>query len=307
MNKFFRYLFNEPRKIVAAIWVRIGFIIPDALYLKVLYWLVTKSTLNLGNPQTFNEKLQWLKLYYRKPEFTIMVDKYAVKQYISEKIGKEYVIPLIGVWDRPEDIDFNSLPNQFVLKCNHTSGLGLIICKDKNKLDYNNAIKELNRGLKDNYFLRGREWPYKNVPRKIIAEVYKEDESGEELKDYKLYCFDGEPLFCQVDFGKNKGKTRSDFTRNIYDMDWNLQDIQYSHPNNSAIQIPKPSNFEKMKDLARTLSKGEPFMRVDFYNINDQILFSEITLYPISGFGWFKPVDLNMKLGNILKLPTKYV
>ncbi len=275
----------------------------DESYIK-LKWKATKGyPLNLKAPKTFNEKLQWLKLYYHKPEFTKMVDKYAVKQYITDKIGAEYVIPLLGVWDRPEDIDFDKLPQQFVLKCNHTSGIGLIICKDKSKLNISATIKELKRGLQDDFYKRGREWPYKNVPRKIIAEEYKEDESGVELKDYKLYCFNGEPFFCQVDFGKGKGKTRSDFTRNIYDANWNFLDIQYSHPNDSSVIIPKPSRYEKMKELARILSKGEPFMRVDFYNIGDQILFSEITFYPIAAFGWFKPLEWDLKLGNLIQLP----
>ena len=260
--------------------------------------------LNLDKPQTFNEKLQWMKLNYRKPIFTTLADKYAVKQYISDKIGAQYVIPLLGVWDKPEEIDFDRLPNQFVLKCNHTSGVGLIICKDKSKLNKGEAIKELNRGLNDDYYKGNREWPYKEIDRKIIAEEYKEDESGYELKDYKLYCFDGEPKFCQVDFGKNKGATRTDFTRNLYDMNWNLLDVQYSHPNDPSTIIPKPSQFEKMKELARILTKGEPFIRADFYNIGDQILFSELTFYPIAGFGWFKPKEWDKELGDLVHLPV---
>ena len=177
------------------------------------------------------------------------------------------MIPLLGVWDSPEEIEFDKLPDRFVLKCNHTSGIGLIICKDKFKLDKDAAVRELKRGLEDDYFKRGREWPYKDVPRKIIAEEYKEDESGYELKDYKMYCFNGEPLFCQVDFGKGNGKNRSDFYRNIYDMNWILLDLQYSHPNDSSVSICRPVQYEKMKKLARVLSKDEPFMRVDFYNI----------------------------------------
>lgn len=277
--------------------------IPDELYLQILNMRKFNKWLDLKNPKTFNEKLQWLKLHYRKSEFTTWVDKYAVKKYIGDTIGAEYVIPLLGVWNKPEDINFEELPNQFVLKCNHTSGVGLVICKNKSQLDFDAAMKELNRGLKDDFFLSGREWPYKNIERKIIAEEYKEDESGVELKDYKLYCFNGEPKYCQVDFGKGKGKNRFDFTRNIYDMEWNLLDIQYNHPNDPSIIIPKPKQFDKMKDLARMLSKNEPFLRTDFYNIGDQILFSELTFYPIAGFGWFKPNEYDLELGKLIRLP----
>ena len=277
----------------------------DEKYIK-LKWKVKKGyDLNLLNPVTFNEKLQWMKLNYHKPIFTTLADKYAVKQYVKDVIGPEYVIPLLGVWDNPEDIDFDKLPDQFVLKCNHTSGIGLIICKDKSKLNRESAIKELKRGLKDDYFKGNREWPYRDICRKIIAEEYKEDESGFELKDYKLYCFNGEPLFCQVDFGKGEGETRQDFTRNIYDMDWNFMNIQFNHPNDPNRVIQKPSQFEKMKELSRVLSKGEPFLRCDFYNIGDQILFSELTFYPIAGFGWFNPVEWDKKLGDLISLPEK--
>ena len=279
-------------------------LLSDKLYLTLSFRHRQGRWINWKNPETYTEKLQWLKLYYRKPIFTVLTDKYAVKKYISDTFGSQYVIPLLGVWDKPEDIDFDKLPHQFVLKCNHTSGIGLVICKDKDKLNIPKTINELNRGLKDNYYLHSREWPYKNIPRKIIAEEYKEDESGYELKDYKFYCFNGEPFFCQVDFGKGEGKTRRDFTRNIYDMDWHFMDIQYSHPNDPTRIIPRPSQFEIMKEMARKLSAGYPFLRVDFYNIGDQVLFSEITFYPIAGLGWFKPAEWDKKLGDMITLPN---
>lgn len=282
-------------------------LLSDKLYLTLSFRHRQGRWINWKNPETYTEKLQWLKLYYRKPIFTVLTDKYAVKKYISDTFGSQYVIPLLGVWDKPEDIDFDKLPHQFVLKCNHTSGIGLVICKDKDKLNIPKTINELNRGLKDNYYLHSREWPYKNIPRKIIAEEYKEDESGYELKDYKFCCFNGEPFFCQVDFGKGKGKTRHDFTRNIYDMDWNFMDIQYNHPNDPKRKIPRPSQFEKMKEMARKLSAGYPFLRVDFYNIGEQVLFSEITFYPIAGFGWFKPAEWDKKLGDMITLPNHRV
>ena len=294
-------------KTIFYLFERIGLLdyVSDKSLIKMRWYLAFGKSLNLKKPKTFNEKLQWLKLYYHKPEFTTMVDKYEVKQYIKDKIGEQYVIPLLGVWDSPDEIDFDKLPNQFVLKCNHTSGVGLVICKDKTKLNVDDAKKELLRGLNDDYFKNSREWPYKNVKRKILAEEYKEDESGYELKDYKLYCFDGKPFICQVDFGKGQGATRQDFSRNIYDMEWNFLDVQYNHPNDPNKIIAKPSKFEEMKKLAQILSEGEPFVRVDFYNIGESILFSEITFYPIAGFGWFKPVDWDLKLGELIKLPQK--
>lgn len=302
--RFFKKNFKSPWGIVI-VFERIHLLdgLADKAFIKLKWRAKMDYPLNLDKPQTFNEKLQWMKLNYHKPIFTTLADKYAVKQYISDKIGPEYVIPLLGVWDKPEDIDFNRLPNQFVLKCNHTSGIGLVICKDKSQLNIQSVIRELKRGLNDDYFKGNREWPYKDIDRKIIAEEYKEDESGYELKDYKLYCFNGEPYFCQVDFGKGEGETRQDFTRNIYDMNWNLMDIQYNHPNNSNRVISKPQQFEKMKELARILSKDEPFIRCDFYNIGEQILFSELTFYPIAGFGWFKPAEWDLTLGNMIELP----
>ena len=306
LRKIFKRICNNPLyPFVVLLRKSSKFIKSDKVYLSLMYFFVLHKWPNLTNPKGFNEKLQWLKINYHKPIFTMMVDKYMVKKYIIEKIGSEYVIPLLGVWDRPEDIDFDKLPDQFVLKCNHTSGIGLIICKSKSKLNKEKVVAELRRGIKDDYYSKGREWPYKNVERKIIAEEYKEDESGFELKDYKLYCFHGEPKFCQVDFGKGNGMTRQDFTRNIFDMDWKCLDIEYNHPNNPQIVIPKPSQFEKMKELARILSKDEPFLRIDFYNTGDQILFSEITFYPVDGFGWFKPQDVDKKLGELINLPQR--
>lgn len=299
---------EHPLKLIvhAVNFLHLGQYLSDKAYTQLVWRAHKGYPLNLDNPQTFNEKLQWLKLNYHKPEYITMVDKYKAKKYVADRIGTEHVIPLLGFWQRPEDIDFDKLPHQFVLKCNHTSGIGLIICKDKAKLDKGKAIQELNRGFHDNYFLRNREWPYKDVERVIIAEEYKEDESGYELKDYKLYCFGGEPHFCQVDFGKSKSKDRTDFYRNIYDTDWHLMDIQYSHPNDPNTAIPQPSQWEQMKDLAKVLSNGEPFARIDFYNIGDLVLFSEITFYPIGATGWFKPNEWDRTFGELIKLPQRH-
>lgn len=309
LRKKIRKTFEHPLKLVVhgVNYLHLGQFLSDKTYTKLVWRAHKGYPLNLDNPHTFNEKLQWLKLYYHKPEYITMVDKYKAKKYVAERIGSEHVIPLLGVWKKAEDIDFDKLPRQFVLKCNHTSGIGLIICKDKSTLDKSKTIQELNRGLHDNYFLRNREWPYKDVERVIIAEEYKEDESGYELKDYKMYCFGGEPKFCQVDFGKSKGDDRTDFYRNIYDMNWQLMDIQYSHPNAPDTSIPKPSQWEQMKEFARKLSNGEPFARIDFYNIGDLVLFSEITFYPIGATGWFKPNEWDTTFGKLIKLPKRKV
>lgn len=256
---------------------------------------------DLDNPKTFNEKLQWLKLYYRKPIQTTMVDKYAVKKYVADIIGEEYIIPTLGVWEAFDDIDFDSLPNQFVLKCTHDSG-GLVICKDKSKLDKNAAKMKIEKCLKTDFYKAGREWPYKNVPGRIIAEQYMVDESGYELKDYKWFCFDGEPtiLFIAQDRDKVNEETKFDF----YDMDFNLLPFTNGHPN-SGVKREIPAGFEKMKELAAKLSEGMPHVRVDFYDIDGNIYFGEFTFFHNSGSVKFNPKEWDNKLGDFLTLPEK--
>lgn len=274
----------------------------DEEYLKKAFKLNMGKELNLGNPQTFNEKLQWLKLHDRKSEYTVMVDKYLARDYIAKTIGEEYLIPLIGVWDSPDEIDFDALPDQFVLKCNHNSGLGMCICKDKSKLDIEKVKKELAKGLNENYYLHRREWPYKDVPRKIIAEKYMVDESGTELKDYKFFCFDGEvkALFIAKDRMKEGEETKFDF----FDENFNHLPFTNGHPN-SKPPYYKPENFEKMKELAGILSKGIPQLRVDFYNINGKIYFGELTFSHWSGMTPFDPEEWDYKFGEWIKLPIK--
>lgn len=255
----------------------------------------------LKKPVTFNEKLQWLKLYYRKSEYTIMADKYRVRDYISEKIGEQYLIPLLGVWDHPDEIDFDALPDKFVLKCNHNSGLGMCICKDKSALNLKKVKAELNRGLKQDYYLTGREWPYKDVPRKIIAEQYMKSEAGG-LTDYKIHCFNGEPkliLVCKDRF------LETGLTEDFFSSDWEHLDIRRpKHPNASA-PIKKPEELDEMLRLAAILSKDIPFLRVDFYIVDHKIYFSELTFYPASGFDKFVPEIWDNILGDWLKLPEK--
>ena len=220
--------------------------IPDKSYLRFKYWLNMDKKLDLKNPKTFNEKLQWLKLYNRKPEYTMMVDKYAVREYIKEKLGEEYLIPLLGVWDSPDNIDFDKLPSQFVLKCNHNSGLGMCICKDKSKLDINKVKKDLKKGLKEDYYLTSREWPYKDVPRKIVAEKYMEEKPNTELNDYKLMCFNGKvrcSFVCSERFSDDGLKVT------FFDRDWNVMPFERHYPK-SANAIEKPKTYEKLVEFA---------------------------------------------------------
>lgn len=270
-------------------------IFPDKAFLKMAYRTYLRKKLNLDNPTTFNEKLQWLKLNDRKPEYTVYVDKYLVREHIKNTIGEQYLIPLLGVWDDPEKIDFDALPDQFVLKCNHNSGRGMCICTDKSKIDINKVKKGLKKGLKENYYLSGREWPYKNVPRRIIAEKYMVDESGYELKDYKFFCFDGEvkALFIATDRGSKTEETKFDF----YDAEFNHLPFTNGHPNANK-EIKKPQSFEEMKRLAEVLSKGIPQVRVDFYDINGKVYFGELTFSHWSGFVPFVPEEWDYTFGS---------
>lgn len=265
----------------------------DKIYLELLFKERMGYPLDLDNPRTFNEKLQWLKLYDRRPKYTMMVDKYAVKQYVADKIGSEHIIPTLGVWDRFDDIDFDKLPNQFVLKCTHDSG-GLVICKDKSKLDMAAARRKITTSLKCNYYLAGREWPYKNVPRKILAEQYMEDESGFELKDYKVHCFNGVPkviLVCRNRFGKDG------IMEDFYSTEWQHLDVKRpAIPNGQDLQ--KPEELDEMLELSRKLSKDIPFIRTDFYTIKGKLYFGELTLYPASGLKGFEPDSYDKILGD---------
>ena len=273
----------------------------DKEFIQKLFKSHMGYSLNLDYPKTFNEKLQWLKLYNRRPEYTKMVDKYKVREYISEKIGEEYLIPLLGVWDDPDDIDFDTLPNQFVLKCNHNSGLGMCICKDKNSLDISKVRSDLRKGLKQDYYLTGREWPYKNVPRKIIAEKYITDETGTNLRDYKFYCFDGKAKVVGIYQDRNTDK---ETTGDFFDMDFNWLDFTFNMPN-AKVKPSKPNHFEKMKEIAEILSKGLPHVRVDLYLSNDRIYFGELTFFDGSGFDKIEPFEWDVKLGSWINLPDK--
>lgn len=273
---------------------------PDKIYLKAQFRFTMGKKLNLKNPQTFSEKLQWLKLYDRRPEYIVMVDKYAVKDYVANIIGEEYIIPTLGVWDRVEDIEWDKLPNQFVLKCTHDSG-GLVICRDKTKLDRQAATKKLKISLQHDYYLGNREWPYKNVPRRIIAEKYIEPRPDiQDLPDYKFFCFDGKvkALFIATDRQKEGKDVKFDF----FDAEFNHLPFRQGHEN--AIPTPaKPENFELMKKVAEQLSKGYPQVRVDLYDLGNKVLFGELTLYHFSGMVPFKPEEWDKRFGQMITLP----
>lgn len=305
MNKYVRTIKNfcEDKTIRFSYLTKLGIFngMSDETFLKLKYKNVFGKKLDLENPKTFNEKLQWLKLYNRKPEYTIMVDKYKVRDYIAQMLGEEYLIPLLGVWDDPDEIDFDALPDQFVLKCNHNSGLGMCICKDKSKLNIPKVRAELRKGLKENYYIKFREWPYKDVPRKIIAEKYMTNGNGEDLNDYKLMCFNGKvktTFVCSDRFSKDGLKVT------FYDTDWRRMPFERHYPASKA-EIDKPQTYEKMVTLAEKLAFGIPFVRVDFYEINGNIYFGELTFFPGSGYEEFTPEEWDKTLGDWIKLPTE--
>lgn len=304
MEKLSLYI-KDPFRILSGVLRRMApWISNDELYLRILFFLKQRKVLHLKNPQTFSEKLQWLKLYDRKPEYTTMVDKYAVKEYVANIIGEEYIIPTIGVWDKPEDIDWDSLPDKFVLKTTHGGGsVGVVVCKDKNSFNKEKAIHNLSQSLKQNIYTELREWPYKDVKKRIIAEPFMEDFSNnsQDLPDFKFFCFNGNPIFCQVIKDRNTKET-VDF----FDKEWQHQSFQ--EPKNypfSSKTIQAPSQHSKMLELASKLSKGHPFLRVDFYEVNGKVYFGELTFFPTSGFGGFNPEKWNNKFGSWIQLPEK--
>lgn len=275
----------------------IGRLLPSERYLKYLYKLQMGKELNLDNPQSFNEKLQWLKLYDRNPLYTTLVDKYAVRGYIKEKLGEEYLIPLVGgPYASVDEIDFDRLPDQFVLKCTHDSA-SVIICRDRNTFDIAAAKKKLNKALKVNYFYVGREWPYKNVKPQIIAEKYMVDESGVDLKDYKIFNFAGKPKIIQVDYDRFV-----EHKRNLYTTDWEYIEAAIQYPSDSDYIIRKPEVLDEMLDLAGRLSAGMPHVRTDFYCIDGRVYFGEFTFYPECGIGEFMPEQLGIKMGEWIEI-----
>ena len=273
--------------------------IPDEPYLKICYRAAFGKWPDFKHPVTFNEKLNWLKLHDRKPIYTTMVDKYEAKKYVASIIGEEYIIPTLGVWDRFEDIDFESLPNQFVLKCTHDSG-GLVIVRDKSKFDREQARKIIEKSMKREFFYVAREWPYKNVKPRIIAEQYMEDDTTKDLRDYKFFAFDGvtKALFIATERQTEGEETKFDF----FNMDFKHLDITNGHP--CADTPPKmPENFEEMKRIAEKLSENIPHLRVDFYEVNGKTYFGELTFSHWSGLVPFEPETWDKTFGDWIKLP----
>lgn len=276
--------------------------LPDKMFVKLLFRSQMGKWPNLKDPKTFSEKLQWIKLYDRNPEYTKMVDKYAVKDYVAGKIGSEYVIPTLGVWDRVEDIDFDTLPDQFVLKCTHDCG-GIVICRDKTQQDIAAAKQQLQKCLKKDYYALNREWPYKNVKPRIIAEQYLEDPVYKELRDYKFFCFNGEVKAIVVGTERKRGneKVRLDF----FDAEYNHFDMCLLGYHCADVPPEKPRCFEQMKVLASQLAQGIPEVRVDFYEVDGNIYFGELTFFSAGGIIPFDPECWDEIFGQWLQLPNK--
>lgn len=291
LRKLDRFVFNYARAF------GMFHTLSDEQFIKLLWKRNFHSTINLDNPVTFSEKLQWLKLHDRKAEYTTMVDKYEAKKYVAKRLGEQYTISTLGVWNRFNEIDFDNLPNQFVLKCTHDSG-GLVICQNKNELKLNSAKRKINACLKKNYYNWGREWPYKGVKPRIIAEEYLEnDEDG--LHDYKVWCFNGEPQYIQYITGRIGEHTYEAF----YNKDWVKQDFTYHNPLLKG-EVQKPERLQELLECCRTLAEGTCFLRTDFYVLKDGTLrFGEMTFYPMSGFEQWHPKEMETVLGAMIKLP----
>lgn len=297
MKKIIKYI-KHPSNVIVYLMNKGHFKwLNDETYLKIKYRIIMNKKLNLNNPETFNEKLQWLKLYDRKPEYTNMVDKYEAKKYVENIIGEEYIIPTLGVWEKFEDIDFEKLPNQFVLKPTHTSG-NVFICKDKNKIDYKKLKKEVNQWLKRKYYYIHREWPYKNIQPRILCEKYIEEKGMKILNDYKFFCFNGKVKTILVCSNRNGDFKNTDF----YNVTWNKMNFTRENYTNNTKIIEKPKKLEEMINISETLAKDIPFVRVDLYEVDKKVFFGELTFYPSSGFEGFKPSKYDRIFGDMIIL-----
>lgn len=305
MVKISNRIANALRWRIQHLLFRYGDFLSDVTYTKIIYRLNTGKRLNLRHPQTFSEKLQWLKLYDHNPLYTTLVDKYAVKDYVASKIGVEYIIPTLGVWNSVEEIEWGKLPNQFVLKTTQGGGGdGIVICRDRATFDRKKAIRKLEQAMKTNPFKRLREWPYKNVPHRIIAEKYMEvTPDVKDLPDYKWFCFNGEPKYCQVIQSRSDNET-IDF----FDTEWNHQDFIGLNPfyqelfKNADIEPAIPVDLKEQIRIARKLSKDIPFCRIDLYSINAHTWFGEVTFYPAGGISKFTPDNYNEIIGDMIDI-----
>ena len=295
------YLRN-PQNIILGIVTHYWFLFTDKTSIKIQYRLRMGRKLNLKNPTRFSEKIQWLKLYNRKPEYTTMVDKIAVKDYVAKVIGDRFIIPTLGVWNSFDEIDFNSLPDKFVLKTNHSGGsTGVVICKDKSRFNKKAAKRRLEKSMKEDFYHIFREWPYKNVPHKIFAEVFLEDNGVQGLLDYKFYCFNGEPKVLLI--ASNRFTTHN---FNYFDMDFNplpIISVEGKPVDNRLIR--KPDCFYEMKSFAKALAQGQPHIRVDLYEIGGKVYFGEMTFYDSSGFDNLNSDKVDLEWGSWITLPLK--
>lgn len=294
--------FNRPEKIL---WYagRNTFLryVSDELYLKIAFKAYLGYPLDLENPRTFNEKLQWLKLHDKNPLYTKLVDKYEVKRYVREKIGNDAVARTINVWNSADDIDFRKLPSKFVLKCTHDSG-GVIICKDRNRFNADSARRKLKKSLQNDYFLEGREWPYKHVPPRIIAEEYLESACGSDIIDYKFLCYGGKVknIFTCTERFKEDGSS-GELKVTFFDRKWNRLPFERKY-RSSRKEIPRPKNLEQMIAISEKLSEGIPFVRIDLYDVDGHIYFGEFTFYPGGGLEWFRPFEWDYRLGKLINI-----
>jgi len=254
---------------------------------------------DLDNPFKFNDKLQWLKLNWQDPLAAKCADKYAVRKVVKERIGERYLNELYGVYDSVEEIDLDTLPEQFVLKCTHGSGFN-IISRDKNRMDWKREFKKLRRWMRINYYWRTREWVYKDIKPRIICERYLEEPETGELRDYKIFCFNGQPRLIQVDFSRF-----TDHKRNVYDLNWNLKEVEIAYPFDKNVVIEKPEKLPEMLELSKKLSAGFPHVRVDFYYYKKRIIFGELTFFRGSGMQEVKPGEFEIQMGRWLKLPEQ--
>ena len=285
-----KFLFKVPKKLGLLNWLS------DECYVKLQYALNMGRFPDLQNPCRFIEKLNWLKIHDHDPRYSALVDKWDVMDYVSERIGEGYCIKKFGVWDSFDEIDFDALPDQFVLKCTHDSG-GIVICKDKASFNKAAARRKLNRSMKRSYYWHAREWPYRNIRPRILAEEFMTDLSGTGLLDYKFFCFDGEPEFMYIATGRADGNTHFDF----YDRDFNWLPVRQHCPN-AAVHPEKPEGYEEMLELARKLSRGLKHVRVDFFQSGGKVYFGELTMYHLCGYERFDPDEFDFKFGEYLKL-----
>lgn len=296
------YLLHDKARLCDYVVAKFFSFLPDKLYLSLRYRCCMGHWMNWKHPKTFNEKLQWLKLNDCKPEYTQMVDKFAAKNYVAERIGNKYIIPTLAVWDKVEDIDWNVLPDQFVLKTTHGGGSGgVVICTEKSKLDKEKAIRKLKISMQKNAGYTYREKPYLKVPRKIIAEKFMEEHDAANLPirtdliDYKFFCFNGEPKFLYI----------SDSPKHelvFLNTDWSVAPFKRKDYEPMKITPPRPNNLDEMLEVARRLSKGIPHVRVDLYNINHHIYFGELTFYTCGGLIPFTSEEYDRLIGDMLLL-----